>query len=152
VVHRKADQHHPLGRGLLRDPRLHCRAEGEAGQHRARGLQVREHGEQIVHFAAPAVVRALACADAAEVRPPGNVAQFHERARQRLHDLVVERAAVQGMRMGDQRQAAKRSSVPARRSLGLVHRALQLAGRALDQYAPRAGVHPARGLSCVAAT
>ena len=66
--------------------------------------------------------------DAAEVEADGGVAQRVERLRERLRHLVVERAALQRMRVGDERDAA-------RRVLGDVLRDLEGARRAGDRAA-----------------
>src|SRR5205085_12288390 len=73
-------------------------------------------------------------ADAAEIRPPGLVAQLDERAGERLHHLVVERAAEQWMRMRDERSADGRA-------LGPIYRALDAAGRAGDEFLAGARPH-----------
>src|SRR2546421_11054679 len=79
-------------------------------------------------------MRAFGLADAAKVRPPRLVAQLDESPCQRLHDLVVERAAEQRMRMRDERNAD-------RRAFGPVHGALDAAGRAGDEFPAGARPH-----------
>ncbi len=92
---------------------------------------VLQDGVEVLELAATLVVRALGRADAAEIRPPGGVAELDEGARERLHHLVVERAPVERMRMRDQRDSA-------RRRFRLIHRAFDAACRARDEYAARA--------------
>ena len=70
--------------------------------------RVRERGQRIVGLTRAVVERALGLADAAEIETHGCVAQSEKRLRERLRDLVVERAALQRMRMGDERNAARR--------------------------------------------
>ena len=62
---------------------------------------------QILGLAAAFVVHAGARADAAEVEAQRAEAALHERARQRLHDLVVHGAGKQRMRVRDHRDAAQ---------------------------------------------
>src|SRR5437867_4621969 len=63
--------------------------------------------EQILGFAPAFVVHALGGADAAEVGAQRHVAELEEGSRESLHDLVVERPAVERVRMGDERRAAR---------------------------------------------
>ena len=111
-VDRGADEHEALGVDRLAHARLHVRAEREARQRDGQAVTVREprprvgEGRQrVVGLAAPFVERAVGRAHAAEIEPHRGVAQREERLRQRLRDLVVERPALQRMRMRDQRDA-----------------------------------------------
>src|SRR5436190_16425491 len=76
----------------------------------------------------------LGLADAAKVRPPRFVAELDESPRERLHHLVVERPAIERMRMRHQRNADSWA-------LGPIHRALDAAGRAGDEFGSGAGPH-----------
>ena len=109
---RHADEHEPLRLDPLRDARLHVGAEREAGERDRQRAEPAQgpvhHAHEIVGLAVAVVVLARARADAAEVRPHRDVAELGERARERLRDLVVERAAEERMRMGDQRDSARR--------------------------------------------
>ena len=81
--------------------------------------------EEILDFAAPLVEHTIACAYAAEIQPQRAVTERDKRLRQRLHDLVVQRAAVKRMGMGDQRDAAPRRA-------GFVDGNLELSRRTVD--------------------
>ena len=127
VPHRHADQHHALGLDCAARACVCTAAPNEKPASTGFcACGIFENGEEILDLAAALVVRAFARADAAEVRPPGRVAEVDEGARQRLHHLVVERAAVQRMRVRDERDAARlrlrarrprtRSVPPGRRS------------------------------------
>ena len=118
AVDRGADQHQALGVDALRDARLHERAERESGERDAAALaearaRVRERRERVVGLADAVVERARRTADAAEIEAHRGVAQRDERLGERLHDLVVERAALLRMRMRDERDA-RAASPPAR--------------------------------------
>src|SRR5918992_2990905 len=76
----------------------------------------------------------LGLADAAKVRPPGLVAELDEGAGERLHHLVVERAAEERMRVRDERYAP-------RGSFRLVDCALDAARGAGDELATGARPH-----------
>ena len=71
-------------------------------------LRVRERRERVGGLADAVVERASRLADAAEIEAHAGVAQREERLGERLRDLVVERAALQRMRMRDERDAARR--------------------------------------------
>src|SRR6202022_1730780 len=113
AARRRADEHHPLNvlarvAQRVGDVRQHERAEREACEdERQIGLprlrtHVVEHREQIVALAVAVVVLALRLPDAAKVRAVRRVVQLDERARERLRDLVVHRAAEERMRMRDE--------------------------------------------------
>jgi hypothetical protein len=68
-----------------------------------------EGGERVPRFAAAFVERALRLPDAAKVEANGRVAQRIESLGERLRNFVVERAALERMRMGDKGDAARRS-------------------------------------------
>src|SRR5205814_9814101 len=112
---------------------LHAGAEGEAGKRQALGFKVRDDRREVLQFAAPFVVAALGFADAAEVRPPGLVAELDEGAREGLHHLVVEGAAVERMRVRDQRDALGSP-------VGTIDRAFDAAHRTGDELL--AGTRP----------
>ena len=101
-----ADQHQPLGLNFLcrracsDAPKENPARTSFAGSRRLRMAQVLE-------LASALIVHALGLADAAEIRPPGLVAQVDEGARKRLHDLVVKRAAEERVRVRDERDAAR---------------------------------------------
>ncbi|MNT52948.1 hypothetical protein D3C72_1900060 [compost metagenome] len=61
----------------------------------------------VVRFAHAMVVHAFGRTDAAEVDARHHVTERDKRARQGLRDLVVHRAAVQRMRMGNEGDAAR---------------------------------------------
>jgi hypothetical protein len=96
-------------RGLDRD----VAAEGKAAEQvRQAGeflaaAPVRGDGERIVDLAAAFVPDALRGADAAEVEANAGPAEVEAGARDRLHDLVVERAAELRVRVAGDRQAAR---------------------------------------------
>ena len=95
----------------LRDARLHVRAEREARERdRQGGTVVRtgvgERPERVLGLADALVERAVRRADTAEVEPHRHVVEREERLGERLRDLVVERAALQRVRMRDERDAA----------------------------------------------
>ena len=77
-----------------------------------RCASVRDDRERVVGLAAPLVVAAAARAHAAEVEADRGCAALLERARQRLHHLVVERAAVERMRMTHHPEGAQRLGLP----------------------------------------
>jgi hypothetical protein len=110
--------------------RLHESAEREARQRHRQAwilrLHVGQHHGHVVGFASAAVMHAGRRADAAEVEARGHVAEPDEGARERLRDLVVHRAAVQRMWMGDERDAA-------RRAVGRVEQAFHAAGAAFER-------------------
>src|SRR5687767_10837956 len=109
-------------------------AEREAGEDELLRLDGIEHSFEIFELAAALVVHALGLADAAEVWPPGLVAELDEGARERLHDLVIERAAEQRVRMRDEGDALGRA-------VRLVDCAFDAAGRAGDELATGARPH-----------
>ncbi len=135
---RGAHEHHALDRDTLGDMRLHQRAEGETRQSQRcvgkvqAALHGMDHGQQILGLAAPFVVRPLAGADAAEIRPHRDVTQFDKGLGQGLRHLVVQRAAVERMRVRHQRDAARRGG-------RVVDHSFNRAGRAGDQDAFRIG-------------
>ena len=65
--------------------------------------QVIQDGAQVVLLAAPAVVRASASADPAEIETQDGDAGVDDRLGGGVHDLVVHRAAEQGMGVADDR-------------------------------------------------
>ena len=91
-----------------------------------------EHGTQVVALADAGVMLALRFTDTAKIRAVGHVVQLHERARERLRDLVVHRAAEQRVRMRDERDAARRGAALAH-FVGQIQRDFDLADRAVDQ-------------------
>jgi hypothetical protein len=90
-----------------------------------------------LRFSPAFVVLALGSAGAAEVRTKRDVAQLDEGLRQSLHDLVVERAAVEGMRVSDQSHAA-------RLVLRKIDRCFDSARAALDENALAGAAHMRR--------
>ncbi len=129
---RRADEHHALGGDARGDARLHERAEREAGQHDrdlAEALsRMRERRERVRGLAYAVVERALGFADTAKVEAHAGIAKREEGLGERLHDLVLERAALLRVRMGDERN-------PARSGVRGVDHQLQRAGRAFDDQA-----------------
>jgi len=111
LVHgdRRCDQDQALGVELLAQPVLHEGAERETrqrpGQAGVAGFDEAGDRQQIIGFANAGIECAIAHADATKVGthadPAGLVGGLGERG----HDLVVEAAAVQRMRMRDQQQA-----------------------------------------------
>ena len=83
----------------------------------SRPRQCATHGKRIVDLAAAFVPGAFGGADAAEVEAHAGPAEVEAGARDRLHDLVVERAAELRMRVADDRQAARRVRRPVDRAL-----------------------------------
>src|SRR5207237_8652657 len=77
----------------------------------------------------------------AKIRSPGLVAELDEGARERLHDLVVERAAVERVWMGDEGDA---HGMRGGRPLRVVDSALDAADRAGDEFPAGAGPHMRR--------
>ena len=69
---------------------------------------MREHGERVFGFADSLVERSGGATHATEIEAGRGVTQFRERSRERLRDLVVERSALQRMRMADERDALGR--------------------------------------------
>src|SRR5262249_19424099 len=105
--------HDPLGRDALRDLRLDHRAEREARE-RERELaeflsRVRGDAQQVLRLAPALVVRAFGSAYAAKIRPQRHVAELDESLRERLHNLVVQRSAVERRGVGDEGDAAGRA-------------------------------------------
>jgi len=132
ALHCRPDEHEAFGLDALGNACLHERAERETGERqRQRGAEarprVRKGGQRIVGLAVAVVKRAPRGADAAKVEAHGDVAQAEECLRERLRDLVVERAALQWMRMRDQRQ-------PRGRHRGRVDDDFKIAGGAGDDF------------------
>src|SRR5918912_1135726 len=94
---------------------------------------MRDDGGEIFELTPALIVRACGLANAAEIRTPRLVAELDKSARQRLHHLVVERAAKERMRMRDQRNAD-------RGAVRRIHGALDTAHRSGDEFA--AGTRP----------
>ena len=112
-----ADQHQSLRRMAAfgqasGNARLAVGAEGKPGErHRqiaAATLGVFEHGEQVVGFTAAFIVLAFGAANATEIRAKRGVAETDKRAGQCVGDLVGVGATTNRVRMGDQRDAARR--------------------------------------------
>ncbi len=126
-------------RHLLRDACLDERVPNEnpartTGRLAILGAAVGQRGQRIIGFAGAVVECAGASADAAKIESDAGVAQRRESLRQRLHDLVVHRPALQRMRVRDQRNAA-------RRLLGQIERELERAGRPGDRHTLFAARH-----------
>ena len=128
----RADQYQALRRHLMRNTGLHVAAEGESSEHRRRRRDGRElllgecqRGERIVGLADAVIECTFAVARAAEVETHACVAERDEGLGERLCDLVVQRPALQRMRMRDQRNAA-------RRGIGHVERDFKRSGRTGD--------------------
>ncbi len=92
---------------------------------------------KILGLAAALVMLALGLAHAAEVGTQRGVAELDEGARERLRDLVVQRAAVERMRVRDERHAAQRPG-------GVVDYRLYPAGATRDKYALAGAAHMRR--------
>src|SRR6185436_12842342 len=87
------------------EPRRDARPEREAAEDRARiriarALE-RERGARVLDFAGAAIVRALALPRPAKVETQHRAPQLEECRRHAMHHLVVERAAVERMRVAD---------------------------------------------------
>src|SRR3954470_13094800 len=134
AIYRDADEHQPLRLDALREHHLHARAEGETRERKPGRPEVLDDRGEVFELAAAFVVAAFGLTDAAEVGTPGLVAQLDEGARQRLHHLVVERAAVKRVRMRDERDADGAS-------VGGIDGALDAADRSGDELAAGAGPH-----------
>ena len=119
---------------MLGEPAFDVKECQQRGLTFARRCHMLHHRQQIVQFAASLVMAAGTAANAAKVKTHGSPARLHESARQRLHDLVVQRAAKQRVRMGDDGKATRRAS---RQVDGNVQRA----GRACDAGLVGFGVH-----------
>ncbi len=117
---------------------LHRGAERKTGQHRCRyrmkraefALRIFERREQVVALAAPLVIRAFARPDAAKIRPQREISEPGQSVSQGLHHLVVERPAIERMRVGHQRETAHLSR-------GRIDGAFDSSGGAWNQLAPR---------------
>jgi hypothetical protein len=110
--------------------------ERESGQHERLAVAPpgRNDGQRVVDLAVAVIPRAGRGTDAAEVEAHAAQAALHEGTRQGLDDLVLHRAAVLGVRVahdGDAAQDIHR----------LVDGALDRAGRSVDRLAARAQVH-----------
>jgi hypothetical protein len=90
-------------------------------------LHVRQQHGHVVGLAGTGIVHAFGTADAAEIHPYSRITELVEGARQGLRDLVVHRAAVQRMRMRNQRDASRGWKVVGG---GQVERAFELTGSA----------------------
>src|SRR4051812_9961384 len=134
VDDRDPNQHDSFRSDSLGKLGLHRRAERETGEHhRFRGNSF-VNRKQILYFPVALVMRALALADAAEVGPPRLVAEVDKRSRESLRHLVVERAAKQRVRVGNECGAA-------RRAFWRVHRALYASCGPRDEFAAGARPH-----------
>ncbi len=105
---------------LRRSP---CRAtagsEGEAPGHdrkTAARLGLVERGAEVLHLAAPCVVAARREADAPKVEPQRPVAGARQGLRGAVDDLVVQRSAVERMRVGEDRATRRRARRPPSRA------------------------------------
>src|SRR5205823_5524030 len=116
------------------EPGLHRGAEGKARQDDSLGGDLGDGSGEILYLPAPLVVAPLALPDAAEVGPPRFIAELDERPGQRLHDLVVERAAELGMRMRD-------DGVAALAAFGRIDGAFDSSRRPRDEHAAGGGTH-----------
>src|SRR5207247_11422106 len=134
VERRSSDQTQPFRLHARGEPGLHRGAEGKARQNDSLGGDLRHDSGEILYLPAPLVVAPLALPDAAEAGPPRFIAELDERPGQRLHDLVVERAAELGMRMRD-------DGVAPRAALGRIDGALDTSPRPSDDYAAGGGTH-----------
>ena len=85
-----------------------------------------DRGQRIVEFADSVIVAALATLGATKVEPERRNPRPHERARERMCDLVVHCPAVLGVRMQNDSNAADRGIA------GRLVDSLELAGRAGD--------------------
>ena len=65
-----------------------------------------DHGKQVFGFPLALIVCPFRFAHAAKVGTPADITQGKQGAGQGLYDLVVARAAIEGMRMRDQRDPA----------------------------------------------
>ena len=106
--------------------------KGETREHQRRSgvalTQVLRHRKEVLGLAAAFVVLARACADAAEIRPRGEVSEVIERLGQRGDDFIVLGAALHRIGMSNQRDAAARAS-------RIVQVGFDGAGGTFDQHA-----------------
>src|SRR5262249_49949607 len=86
-----------------------------------------DHRERIFELAATRVIAPGTGADAPEIEAQRRDSEFLQRARDRMHHLVLQAAAVQWMRMADHRKAC-----PAAGST-LLEQRLEPARRTLDR-------------------
>ena len=114
ALHRRTDQHQALRRHFMRDSRLDVGTEGESCKHGRCRRDRREFvlGESqrrkcVSGLADSVVESSFAVACAAKVESYAGVAQCNEGLGKRLRDLVVQRPALQRMRMRDQRDSAR---------------------------------------------
>src|SRR6267154_302089 len=138
---RYAHEHHAVRARAPRNLRLDRRPERESRENerqRAKAfLGVLGDAEQVFGLSAAFVVLAFRFADAAEIGPQRNVAQLDEGFRESLHDLVVERPAVERMRMSDDRRASERG-------FGAIYDRLDPARASVDEDALERPAHMSR--------
>ncbi len=107
-----SDKNQALGGNRCRDARLHEGSEREACERNRQlaeaGARMRERSERVVGLADAFVERAFRGSDTTKIETRRDVVHRKERLREGLRDLVVERAALQRMRMRDERDAARR--------------------------------------------
>ena len=109
--------------------RGHKSAEGEAGKRQrlpsTRRRGVLHHRQQVLKLAPAFVVAAGAAAHTAKVKAYRRPSAMHKCPRQRLHYLVVHGAGKQGMRVRNDRHAARVAG-------GKVQRDFKRTGRPMD--------------------
>ncbi len=114
AAHGRPDQHEALGGDGPCDARLDKGAKRKSRKDDRQIVtetlpRIGQRGQCIRGLAVAFIEGASGRADTTEVEAHGHVAQREERARQCLRHLVVERAALQRVRMGDERDALRRA-------------------------------------------
>src|SRR5712672_1528598 len=138
---RDAHEHHAMRARAPRNLRLDRSPERESRQNerqRAKAFPgVLGDAEQVFGLSAAFVVLAFRFADAAEIGPQRNVTQLDEGFRESLHDLVVERPAVERVRVSDERDAPLHGS-------GTIYDRLDPARASVDEDALERPAHMSR--------
>src|SRR5512146_211138 len=96
-----------------------------------------DDGQRIRGLTAALIVAARAAADAAEIEADARYAPLHESQRQRKDNLVVERSAVERVRMTDHAEPRWRDTLAGAIAGRHLHQRLDLAGGAGDSEALR---------------
>ena len=126
------------GRKPPSDPRLYKAAERESAQHQSLAgglpLQGRNDCQQVFLLAATFVMPSGRPTHATEIGPGHAIPEGQKGARERLNHLVLKRAAIERVRMGDEGQTECWD-------LGQVERDLNIPDRARQDHALGRGVH-----------
>ncbi len=128
-ANRRCDQHQLPHIQLLRGAGCNVTAEGKPGEHRLRFTEATPgeigNGQKIFQFPRAFVEYALALAYASEIESHGGITECIHCLGERLHHLVVQRSAVQRMRVRDDCIAASVIS-------GIGDNNLEPSGRTVD--------------------